>query len=282
MILCDSCGSEIPDTEERCLTCGRYAGPPNVRNAERSEEIQALEERYREAYERARTKGCLAVLERFDQAVTASFPVVNVDLRFLHFFVTSERTLYTNYEVGVEARSRKPASLYHDLERRGVAGTLFGSYSSGIVYAALSLDGLGPDSFGPYAMRLRDIAVRSRVTVLENNSYHFRKKHKIEPGDQPPPGYTATWDNRHKLAVAKVVEYITPSTAESDFPRLLLSSTGNRATDEFVEVQIYGTFDLNAVEAVKGNSKFVSSDDRDLLRMVKAHLKDSGKEWMEQ
>jgi hypothetical protein len=145
----------------------------------------------------------------------------------------------------------------------------------------LSLDGSGPTSYGPYAIRLRDVAIRGRATVLENNSYDFMRKHSLSPGDKPPPGFIASWQNRNKLAVAKLAEYITPQTGDSEFPLLLLASTGLRPTDEFLEVHICGTFDLNAIESIKGPSKPGSRDDRDLLRMTKQHLSKAGKPWIE-
>ena len=281
MLKCIVCGSDIPDTEEKCLTCGFHAGPPNVRAAERDDEVRALDARYNAAIDRANANGYLPILRRFDDVVKQSCAVINGDLRFLYLFVTSEKTLYANYEGGVAGRLRKPAALHDDLARRGIGGSLFGGYASDIIYAALSLDGSGPTSYGAYAIRLRDIAVRSRATVLENNSFDFLKKHKVAPGDRPPPGYVAPWEGRNKLAVAKLADYITPQTGDAEFPQLLLASTGNRATDEFIEVHICGTFDLNAIESVKGTSKLGSRDDRDLLRMIKQHLSRAGKLWIE-
>jgi hypothetical protein len=281
MLKCIVCGSDIPETEEKCFTCGFHAGPPNVRAAEEDDEVRALEARYQAAIARATTNGYLPTLRRFDDAVKQSSTVINCDLRFLHLFVTSEKTLYANYEGGVAGRLRKPAALYDDLARRGIGGSLFGGYASEIIYAALSLDGSGPTSYGPYAIRLRDIAVRSRATVLENNSYDFVRKHKLASGDKRPPGYVASWDSRNKLAVAKMAEYITPQTGDAEFPHLLLASAGDRATDEFIEVHICGTFDLNAVESVKGISSSGSRDDRDLLRIIKQHLSKAGKLWIE-
>ena len=103
----------------------------------------------------------------------------------------------------------------------------------------------------------------------------------MSPGDRPPPGYVAPWEGRNKLAVAKLADYITPQTVDAEFPQLLLASTGNRVTDEFIEVHICGTFDLNAIESVKGTSKLGSRDDRDLLRMIKQHLSRARKLWIE-
>jgi hypothetical protein len=282
MLICTVCGSEIPDSVEKCFTCGFNAGPPNVRMARATEEIRALEDRYQAALERAKNAGSLYILQSFEHDVSNSFAVLNVDLSFLYHFVTGKAVLYANYEGGVAGRSRKPAETYNDLKRRGVGGTLFGGYAGEIIYAALSLDGSGPTSYGPYAIKLRDIAVRNRATVLENNSYDFVKKNNLSPGDPRPRGYLATWANRGKLAVAKLGDYITPLRNVAEFPSVLLTSSGDRSTDEFIEVHVYGTFDLNSVESVKGTSRGLSRDDRDLIRIVKAHLSKAGKPWVEQ
>jgi hypothetical protein len=280
LLKCLNCGSEIPDTEEKCPTCGFNAGPPNVRAAASAEEAQALEERYQQAFDTARTKGHLPQLERFDDALKQTSAIINFNLNFLHFFVTGERNLYATYEHGA-GKTRKPAPLVDDQKRRAIGSTLFGGYAHEIIYAALSLDGSGPQSYGLYAVKLREIAIVNRATVLEDNSYDFVRKHDLlKSGNKPPPGYIATWANRHKLAVAKLAERITPGTKESDFASLLLFSEGNRATDDFIEVHIYGTFDPNAIESVKGSST-VGRDERVLLRLVKQHLKNAGKEWIE-
>ncbi|MGZ8847207.1 MAG: hypothetical protein ACXW3C_12165 [Pyrinomonadaceae bacterium] len=280
MLKCQVCGSEIPDTVEKCFTCGFNAGPPNVRAA--VADVLALDARYRAAIAKASSVGSLSVLERFEHTVKDTCAVINADLRFLHYFVTGGKELYANYEGAVAGGIRKPAEFYNDLKRRGVGGTLFGGYAGEIIYAALSLDGSGPKSYGPYAIKLREIAVINRATVLENNGYKFTRKHSLGPGDPLPAGHLASWPNRQKLAVAKLAEYITPTTTNEEFARLLLTSTGDRATDEFMEVHLYGTFDLNAVESVKGSSKLNSRDDRALLRIVKAHLSKAGKLWVEE
>lgn len=281
MLKCKICNSEIPDTAEKCFTCGFYAGLPNVRAAERAEEIHSLDERYQKAFDIAKVNGYLSLLEKFDESLKQTSAVINGDLDSLYFFIRSSRSLYSNYERGVQGRIRKPAAQDDARKRLGVGAILFGDYADEITYAALSLDGSGPHSYGPYAMKLKDIAVRNRATLLENNSYDFVPKYNLKPGDKPPPGYTASWNNRNKLAVAKLAERITHDTKETEFAQLLLFSEGNRATDEFVEVHIYGTFDPKAVESIKGSSINIPVDEQDILRIFKQHLKHTGIEWIE-
>ena len=281
MLTCPQCASLIPDTREKCLTCGYNAGPPNVRAANATDEVLALEERYQNALDSARTKGCLPMVEGLCNAIEKSSAVINVDAWFLDFFANNPTALYTNYEKAVDGNARKPATFENDTARRVAGSTLFGEYAGEIIYGALSLTGLGPHSYGPCAMTLKEIAISQRTTVLENNSYDFVRKHKLLLGKKRPAGYFATWPNRGKLAVAKLEPYITAQTTDAELHQLLLSTAGNRATDEFLEVHIYGTFDLAAIESVRVNSKAASREDRTHLRMAKAHLKRAGISWID-
>lgn len=281
MLLCPVCKSEIPDTEPRCLTCWFDAGAPNVRAAARSEEANALEGRYQRALERARRIGCQSKLLDFSEAVKKSSAVINVDVNFLHFFVTNRKSLYANYERAVAGHGRKPAAFQDDAARRGVGSILFGSYAIDIIYAALSLNGYGPSSYGGYAIKLKDLTICNRATVLESNSFDFVRTKRLAPGKRLPLGYLAPWDSRHKIAVAKLGKYITSQTTDNDFCSLLLSSAGNRVTDDFLEVHIYGSFDLLAVESVTGGSMSVSKNERNLLSPIKQHLKKAGIAWIE-
>jgi len=281
MLACPRCGNEIPDVSVKCFTCGFYADPPNVRAASEPDEVSALETRYQAALSQAKTNGYGATLERFSNAVASSAAVINVDAAFLFSFVNNGKSLYANYEHGVSGNLRKPAEFPNDVTRRTVGIILFGTNASEIIYAALSVTNFGPQSYGSYALTLREVAISERATVLENNSYDFVRKHALVNGNPRPYGYGATWQNRHKLAVAKLGSYISASTKDEDFAQILLSSTGDRTTDEMIEVHIFGTFDINAIESVKGNSKVGSRNERDLVRMSKQHLKNAGVQWIE-
>lgn len=281
MLSCPSCQSGIPDTQEKCPTCGYNAGPPNVRAAETESEVRALEGRYQAALDNACKRGCLSIVERFSEAAKQSRAVINVDARFLYYFATSKNSLYANYEHLVAGNVRKPGTFENDAARRSVGTTLFGAYASDIIYAALSLTGQGLTSYGSYSMSLRDIAINQRATVLENNSFDFVKKYQLLAGNQRPCGCFAPWEYRNKLAVAKLEPLITPQTTDEDIHRLLLSTSGNRATDEFMEVQIYGSFDLGAVESIRGNSNSGSREERSVVRMAKEYLSKAGITWIE-
>lgn len=282
MVVCKNCLSEIYDNQEKCFTCGWYAGPPNMRAAERQEETDALETRYNKAIEDARANGSEQALASFDGNMKMTCAVINVDLDFLNQFVADDNLMYSTYSLSVRGEIRKPAKGRDDRHRETIGAMMYGHRAAGIRYAAMSLDGSGLHSFGPYAIKLREVAIIERATILEGNSYHFISKHNIRPGEDIPPGYKAAWRQRHKLAVAKLAGQISAGTTEQEHSKILLFSEGDRATDEFIEVHIYGGFDNKAIESVKGSSTAGGRYERATLSKIKDYLKRAGKAWVEE
>ena len=131
---------------------------------------------------------------------------------------------------------------------------LFGTYGEDIRFAALSINGLGLRSYGAYGLVLRDVAVAKRASLLEENAYNFVKRHHLDPSSPIPEGYRSSWDNRHELAIAKLADVIGPDTAAAAYAGILLANGIDRAADDFIEVHIFGPFNINAVESVSGNS----------------------------
>lgn len=127
--------------------------------------------------------------------------------------------------------------------------TLFGSYAHKVRYGVLSLNNLGLPTYGDICCRLRSVAVRDRTSFLETNSYEFVKLHGVRAGEPIPLGFRAVWDNRHFLALAKLVALLQPRQARSDWEALMFRSDGlDRSNDDFIEAHIFGGFDREAVE----------------------------------
>jgi hypothetical protein len=262
----------IPDIADRCSTCGADAGVPNVREVQRPSEVAALENRYRDALARADAHGARQETEEFIHTLGRSSAVVNCDLQFLKDFVTRPNLLYGNYHRGIQAGIRKAAEGEWDRDRSIVDATMFASYADKITMAALSMTDTGLTSYGPYSMKLRDVAVAKRASLLEENSYSFVQHHKLSIGIPIPAGYRSTWAERAKLAVAKMADFIEVGMNEVNFQNLLLVDTGNRATDSFIEVHIFGTFDREAIDTVSGPKLQKRSRDTAIWGVVKEKL----------
>ena len=131
---------------------------------------------------------------------------------------------------------------------------MFPFYKKQIRFAALSLDGKGASSWGNCALILKDDLIRDRATVFEQNSVYFCREHFDDLGKGLPQGYRATWENRHRLAVAKLGSRLNASTENSQFPVILISPGPSKHAEEFIEVHIYGSLHRHSVEdmAVSG------------------------------
>jgi hypothetical protein len=282
MVQCANCGrSDIGESAVDCPTCNERLGFPNVRAATEAMEMDALRNRCERAVERAKTRGAVDRVHDFANAVAKSFAVINCDLYRLRELVTNEKSLYTNYYQAVRAHVRTAARGDFDRHRRAVDAMLFGEYAERIIFGALSVDGKGLASYGAYTVLLREETIAKRATVLDENAFRFVQRHGLQPGNRIPLGYRATWENKRELAVAKLADAVSSTTKETEFAGILLSSVGDRAKDDFMEVHIYGTFDQHAIESVAGSSSPSDSVDKAVETVVKEHLAARKKQWIE-
>ena len=169
-----------------------------------------------------------------------------------------------------------------DRQRRATEALLFGVYASEIRYAALALDGKGLISYGSCSVTISDVTPAACATVLEENSYTFVRRYRLIPGEDIPPGFRALWEDRHKLAVAKLADQVKKGTREDGFPRLLLYSDGDRQNDRFLEAHLYGPFDRQSVEAVSApRPETANRTDRPHLERIRDWAMREGKGWVE-
>jgi hypothetical protein len=189
----------------------------------------------------------------FGRAVLRSVALVNVTASWSINFFKSDKTLYTTYSRLVQAEARRLALLENDRRRQMVGSGIYGSEANQICYAALSLGCPGLTSYGAVSIQLRDIAIEARASVLEENSYCFFERHGIGAHLTAPipAGFRAPWPTRHLVAMAKLGQRITDATTRAEFAALLLRAGTGRENDDFVEVHIYGSFDIRAVERVR-------------------------------
>jgi hypothetical protein len=278
MASCLNCKRPFNEADDRCAKCGAHIGFPNVRAA--AAESNVLDKRYETAVDASRRQGNADSLKNFEEHMKKTSAVISVELGFLYSFLSDNKQLYSTYQRGITAQTRKAAETENDRHRHSVDGMLFGTYGRDIRYAALSLDGRGP-SYGAYSLRLEEIAVKDRSSLLEENSYDFVEHHKLKKG-RIPPGYRSVWQERHRLAVAKLAGKVSSNTIEKEYPHLLLPASPKRSSDEFIEVHIFGPIDISAVESVRGKSAQRNKAEKALVANVKVLLRKAGKAWVEE
>jgi hypothetical protein len=94
--------------------------------------------------------------------------------------------------------------------------------------------------------------IAHRASVFEENSVTWMAKHRINLSDVEnlPKGYRAPWNDRAKLAVAKLANKIQPNVPPDSFASLLLQQGTTVENDQFIEVHIWGPMTIRTFKHV--------------------------------
>lgn len=246
---CPDCGTAVACNERYCPSCTCDLGAPNVRECSAAGECRQLQKRFDDAKSEA-TKNKAEREWRFfrDCVKNESGVVIAMPAQIARSLVSDPRTVYANYEALVGSTLRRPATPDNDRHRKAVAGLLFGQTDSQIRYGCLAIANEALASYGDVACGLRPETVKKRTTFLEENSYDFVRRHGLEPGKPIPAGFRAVWENRDKLALAKLGRKLKRGQRREELRGLLIQSSGDRTSDQFIEAHVYGGFTVEAVE----------------------------------
>ncbi|MGB6723634.1 MAG: hypothetical protein WBE72_22740 [Terracidiphilus sp.] len=70
--------------------------------------------------------------------------------------------------------------------------------------------------------------------------------------------------------------------SNSEVASLIVTQADARQNEEFLEVHIFGTFNVDSIESIKGTSKATKALDIAMIAWVKERLSALGKTWVEQ
>lgn len=175
---------------------------PNVQTAKQEQTV--LEQRYANTCQEARQRHAEKKLREFEKKVQGSYAIINVGFSVLYNLARGK--IYQNYYQRLEKLPEK-----YDEDRELVEIKLFQRARYQIRYAALSLGGIGLAKYGEFCLYLNEELIRDRTSLLEENSFNFFKRHPIQPKTPMLQGYRAIWQDRGKLAVAKLGKKIQPT-----------------------------------------------------------------------
>lgn len=276
-ILCPRCHAPVGDEDQFCPCCRYDVGCPNVRIAESRTEIDALELREIDARSRLDKNGQVDIYDAFVQELVAhSGVVVSLPAHIAKNLLLDKRLVFQDYEKLVGAGVRAPAPSRLDHKRATVAGWLFGSNASRIIYGVLTLRGEGLGTYGDVHFRLREVTIESRTSFLERNSFAAAKEFGTE--EPLPPGHRAAWSRRAQLAAVKISDGLRRGQGTEEWQALLVESNGrDRSVDEFIEAHIFDGFNAHSVESVATTdlnslSREIRLDARATLELFKKHV----------
>jgi len=207
---------------------------PNVVAAAAPEEVNALHERY-EHVEKICAQLWQIILDFQKHVEEMACITINLAFETVNRIVAQHEFYKNYYELYSEGIKK------FDRDREITDVCLFGEErGKSIRYGALCSRPSGLHSYGEFCIVLDGAVLQECASLFEENPFIFLKKHPYLPKQEPciPPGYRATWQNRGKLAVAKLGERITESTQPCDFPDILTHSASDKMEDDFIEVHI--------------------------------------------
>jgi hypothetical protein len=250
--ICASCGGQFAPHVRSCQICGADVGFPNVREATRHAETDALQRRVEAARASAEARGVTPELDQFEEAVGASKAVMNRWLGPLLAWVNGDSPLFLPFYKQVEHLGRVPEDTEWDKQRESAESAINPFIYRELSIAALSLNDTGLVRYGNYTVVFKDQLISARATVFEENPFYFNRKHNVGGGPAPPRGYRAAWAERSQLAVAKLQPKLRRGMTATEFAAILMEPRTNDPDCDFIEVHIYGPMHRLTIESVRG------------------------------
>jgi hypothetical protein len=247
---CGHCQLEFPTALPECPHCGLPRLFPNVAAAR--DEQPDLDARYKESIRAARQTGSEAQLRKFETWAARSAVVINRTLPFVAELADATGIFGTFYKKRDSGMLIPQGSKWEGL-RAAADEFLFGQNKAEIRFGALSGDGAGLPNYGECTMTLADRFVSHRTSFFETNTARFFERGGMFQAGalaMAPRGMRALWEDRDKLATAKLAPQITPTTTDAEFPRILLSPGSTSDDDEYIEAHIYGPLTIHSFASV--------------------------------
>ncbi|MCB0705839.1 MAG: hypothetical protein KDC34_11040 [Saprospiraceae bacterium] len=253
-IVCPACNSENERNRTICATCTGSLGFPNV-NLLKDPYFQVpLDSLFQESLNKAIGLNKKDLIEGFCSALDAAGKaVVNMDLALLTKILSGED--YLPYHLAVEAGKRPKTTVLNEMKRSTVEAAFYASDGMKIVYASLSLDGIGLINYGSISISLKTNTIATRTSVFSENSY-FLYDRFLDAGWRPgnslcPSGELGTWEERNKIVINKLFDEIIRNNGEvSNFPSILLKNGDGRSEDDFLELHIYNLINQHHIEDI--------------------------------
>ncbi len=250
ILFCEVCQTPQPQVNyANCIQCGSDLGAPNVNEVSTEDEINALEKRYINATNFIIANGNEDGLEHFKTYFSHNVnAVINLSFKAIKAWLLTTDRKYKSYSRLLEEGDKQIKTPFNDKWRTMVDGYLYGDNGRDIVFAALSLDGAGLLTYGDCTVIINEPAIALRATVIEENSFNFAGRHKFDINKLK--GYRSVWNDKLKLAVAKLEKRIENSSTKEDFVRFILFTDGDRHSEEFIEVHIYKALFPVAIKSI--------------------------------
>lgn len=243
MWTCGTCGAELKSPCKKCPHGKHVTGlPSNVWLAAADE--PNLEERFLSCIRPAENDELMETrLHKYVRILRDNLSVsINLHPESLINFMHDERIRYVNLHDNLRANAIPGYDKELASKRSAIDEMAFKYDGQRLNFGAVNLgDNVGLISYGAACIILRSEDIKNRVSFLENNVFSYYNESGGAISFNIPSGSRALWDTVPKLAIIKLnTALFEPAeiTCE-ELSSLLLLSEGDKATDRYIEAQIF-------------------------------------------
>lgn len=264
-ILCHVCGYHISILQINCPHDNTpLPGFPNVRLAQTKSQTEALEIRYQDAKEHCKTHQRDDSLEAFESEIKErSHAVLSLGYTELLRLAENPKSVFSTFYERVNAGLQIPSGGKWDILRGIAEHSLYQHQKDHIRFAALSTNGIGVLNYGDCHVTLKTPLIEQRTSVFEDNNVVFTvysQKTTMAQAIDLPPGHLTDWQNRNKLAVAKLAMRLPKtSPSQEEIAGILIDQGATTADDRFIELHIFGPMTVLTIEKVRITPKKVGN-----------------------
>ena len=235
-----------------CPYCAEFAAFPNVRAASSPSEKTALGQRMLDAEVSAAAGDFIAELQMLGDIASSTSLVISKSLSILDTLVRNDNLLMATFHKSVRSNTRLPENNEFDQVRASADSALFPHYAEHIHFGALSTNGAGVGHYGSYSITFKEEMIRARSSVFNENPLAFFDKHGIVIGKPIPPGYRASWEERHLIAMAKLFPSLKKGMVAAQIEALFISQASVVGGWDYIEVHTYGDLNVQNFKKIVG------------------------------
>jgi len=274
---CATCGKKLALPCERCPS-NRHVTllPTNLIRA--AADQGALETRYHACCEGDGTDA-VKRLRDCERVIRKHFAVsINVHPEALVNFLRSPKIRYLNLHDNLGAGAVIDYDRDLAATRLGVDTVLFGDDGKKLNFGAINLGTIGLYSYGAACVFLKSSAIHQRTSFLQNNSFTYVTGSLPNIGINPPSaGERALWPTLPMLATVKYERQFRTikRVARNVLADVVLSSSGDKNSDVFIEAQIFPPITREAISQIYFSpSRYRKIQSKSLVGKTAQHNRD--------
>jgi hypothetical protein len=184
-----------------------------------------------------------ARLDKYSELLRANLTIsLNLQPEALFNIIFNPGVRITNLHDNLKAQVVQNYDKRLASKRRGIDALAFDYDGERLNFGAVNLDGqVGLVSYGSACLILNSAEIKCRVSFLENNAFSYYSASGAGKDFHIPRGARALWHTLEKLLMIKHVKELfgTNELTLEEISNVVLRSTGDKSTDQFIEAQIF-------------------------------------------